>query len=64
MKTGAIHRVEALLGIELGAIAGQVEQLNLILPLGYPRLHDLTVVHSQIVQNQEHFFPGILDQGS
>ena len=45
--------VEALLWIELGAIAGQVEQLNLIFPLGYPRLYDLAVVYSQIVQNQE-----------
>jgi hypothetical protein len=31
--------IQALLWIELGAVAGQVEQLNLIFPFCYPRLH-------------------------
>jgi|GEM_PF-4295891 len=65
-------RVQTFLWIELWAIpqglplvvAGQVEQLNLIFPLSCPSLHDLAMVYPQIIQNQEHLFPGILDQSS
>lgn len=48
----------------MAGIAEQIEQLNLIFTLGDPRLYDLAVMYPQIVQNQEHRFPGILDQSS
>lgn len=55
--------VEPLFSIELRAVAGQVEQLNLALPLSHPRLDQFAVVHPQIVHDQEDFFARILYQG-
>lgn len=39
-------------GVELGAIAGQIEDLDLVLVLGEPSLYRLAMVHPQIVQDQ------------
>ena len=59
-------RIEHLIGVQLGAVAGQVEHLDMRLVLLQPRLHRLGVVHFQVVQYQEHFgsvlFPGLLHQ--
>lgn len=45
--------VEPLVGVELGAVAGQVEDLDVLLVLGQPSLHGLAVVHAQVVQDQK-----------
>ena len=55
--------VETFFWVELGAIAREVEQFDLICPLGDPCFHELAVMHPQVVQNQEHFSTGVLDQG-
>ena len=56
----------SLIGVQLGAVAGQVEHLDLFLVLLQPRLHRLGMVHFQVVQHQEHFgtvfFPGLPHQ--
>ena len=54
--------VEPLLGIELRAIAGQVKQLDLVLPMSHPRFDQLAVMHPQVIQDQEDLFGCILDQ--
>jgi hypothetical protein len=45
--------VEPLVGVEFGALAGQVEDLDVLLVLGQPGLHGLAVMHAQVVQDQE-----------
>ena len=40
------------LGFGFGAVAGQVESLDLLFVLGKPRLHRLTEMYPQVVQNQ------------
>jgi hypothetical protein len=48
----------------LGAVAGKVEQFNLINPLGHPGLDEFAVMNSQVVQNQKDLFARIFYQGS
>ena len=48
-------RIEHLIGVQLGTIAGQVEHLDVRLVLLQSRLHGLGVVHLQVLQHQEYF---------
>lgn len=45
--------VEPLVRVELGAVAGQVEHLDVGDVLGQPRLDGLAVMHAQVVQDEE-----------
>ena len=56
----AIH----LVGVEFGAVAGQVEDLDLVLVLGQPCLHRLAVVHPPVVQDQVDLVPRVLDEAA
>ena len=47
--------IEHLVGVELRAVTGQVEDFDIFLVLLQPRLHGSCVMHFQVVQHQEHF---------
>lgn len=49
-------RVEHLVRVELRAVAGQIEHLDMLLVLLQPGLDGLAVVNFEVVQNQEHLF--------
>ncbi len=51
-----------LVGVELGAVTGQVEDLDLVLVLDQPVLHGLAVMHSQVVQDQVDLAARVLDE--
>lgn len=54
--------IEALFRIQFGAVAGQVEQLDLVLTFSGPCLDRFAVMDLQVVENQEHLLVGILNQ--
>jgi hypothetical protein len=49
--------VEPFLRVELRAVTGQIEQLDLISTPFNPSLDRLAVMDSQVIENQKHFFP-------
>ena len=55
-------RIEHLIGVELGAVAGQVEHLDRIAVLRQPGLDRLGVMHPQVVQDQKHLLALAFDQ--
>ena len=54
--------IEALLRIQFGAVTGQIEEFDLVLPLSDPRLDRLAVMYAQVIEDQKDLLPGILDQ--
>ena len=51
-----------LVGVEFGAVAGQVEDFDLLPVLGPPCFDRLAVMHPQVVQDQVDLAPGVLDE--
>jgi len=54
--------IQPLLGVQLWAVTGRVEDLHLRLVVCHPSIHGLAVVNPQVVQNQEDFFARVFDQ--
>lgn len=51
-----------LIWVEIRAVTGQIERLDLLGARNQPGLHRLAVMHAQVVQNQEPLFLAVLDQ--
>jgi len=47
-------RIQQLVGVQLRRIAGQVEDLDLVLVFREPLLYSLRVMHPEVVQDQKH----------
>lgn len=54
--------IQSLFRVELWAVAGQVEEFYLLCALCSPSLYRFAVVDSQVIQYQEHFSFGVLDE--
>ena len=70
VRTGTLVRkralqfgVEPLFLVELRAVAGQIEQLDLVFTRLNPSLDRLAVIDAQVIENQKLFFARVLDQG-
>lgn len=54
--------VQTLLGVQLRAVAGQIELFDPIFALGQLGFHRLGVVRKQVIQDQKHLATCVLDQ--
>ena len=56
--------IQAFIRVQLRAVTGQVEHLELLFMISQPVLHPARVIHLQIVQDQVHFTLCVLDHRS
>ncbi|RFC38338.1 MAG: hypothetical protein DID90_2727552701 [Candidatus Nitrotoga sp. LAW] len=56
--------IQPFFWIQLGAVAGQIEQLNFFLVFVRPFLDRLAVRHSQVIEDQNTFLPASLVRAS
>lgn len=49
--------VESLVQIELRAVAWEVKDCDVCLVFGKPCFDGLAVMHAEVIEDQEHFFP-------
>ena len=54
--------VESFVRIQFRRVAGKVEDFDLLAMLCQPQLHRLTVMHAQVIKDEEHFASGLGDK--